>query len=165
MNFISKVTSVCLFLFLITACTAPKQSYIPPKDYNFNKSMSFNQEYEAVWEKVILFLGENNIAIDEIDKDSKFIQASYSNSKLEGRVSEFLDCGSKINPRIMISAYIAKFNIIVSGEQPIKVTVNTFFDIEGEKTYNEYWSGKKVSIECNSTGVFENVIFEYINTN
>lgn len=147
---------------LISACARPKQSYVPPKDYGVKKSMSFDKEYDKVWKETISFLGENSITIDEIDKNSGFIQASYTNSKLEGKIGEYLDCGSKISPKVMINGYIAKFNIIISEDKLTTVTINTFFDIDGEKTYNEYWSGERVSIKCNSTGVFENEIFEYI---
>lgn len=147
-----KVILISLSLFILISCGT---SYIPPKKYDVVKSKEFDKSYDEVWANIIAYFGENNIPIENLEKASGFIKAKsekkYSVNKL------YLDCG-QTSSRVSINELTISCNITVRKSNPIKVTINTFTEVAGMNV-------KYYDVHCNSTGAFENEIFEYIESN
>lgn len=152
-----------LGVILLASC----KSYVPPQNYNFSNEQEFNQTYDEVWTKIISLFSEYGVPIKTIDKASGLIATDY-NLGAES-LSSIMDCGT---PAEDLNIYkfenqTANFNIQVVrlSDQKTKVKVKTFF----KSLYVRYSSqnGRWVRtgsqwLNCNSTGAFENSIFNYI---
>lgn len=142
---------VLAFLIVLVGC----QSYKPPKEYDVVKTKEFRKGYDEVWGSVIAYFAENNIPIENLEKASGFIKAkpttNYSINEL------YFDCGETTS-RAKVNEMDITYNITVAKGNTTKVTINVFTELRGLNI-------KYYDVYCNSTGVFENEIFEYIGTN
>lgn len=81
------VLTVILSLF-IAAC-AGKTTYIPPtQTYKANNSVTINKPIAEVWKQIVPGLGSSFFVINNLDKQSGFINISYS-----GDPEKYVDCG------------------------------------------------------------------------
>jgi hypothetical protein len=75
-------------LFLLTGC-AGKVNYTPPSTTSTAKnSITVDESVDRVWKTIIPSLGSSFFVINNIDKDSGFINLSYS-----GDPEKYIDCG------------------------------------------------------------------------
>jgi hypothetical protein len=59
-----------------------------PATYNYEKSKSYSQRYDQIWEDLVGFFANRNISIKSIAKDSGVIYAETSRFE-----EELADCG------------------------------------------------------------------------
>jgi Holliday junction resolvase RusA-like endonuclease len=153
----SKACYLMVFVFVISGC-AGKVNYIPPThSQNIQNSKVVNVNKNEVWKKVVSSLGSSFFVINNLDKESGFINLSYS-----GSPEKYIDCGQidsyLSNARgkrryvfptstgfkeyeTMINGYLGfhkrkmelngRINIVIQEEAPIqtRVTVNTRYVI------------------------------------
>ncbi len=155
-----------LFLFsliILVSCSA----YQPPKTYNFPTEMEFDKTYDEVWTRVISLFADAGIPIKTLDKASGLI-ATESNLGAQ-EFATVMDCGT---PASDLNVYkfenqLGKFNVQVISISPnrTKVKVRTFFKTLYVRYTRQqgYWvrTGSQW-IDCNSTGAFEALIFNYL---
>ncbi len=135
---------------LMVGCAA----YTPPQKHDFDKTKSFNKDYDAVWNKIIGFFASKNIPIKTVDKNSGFITTEYD---LLTNPFWYMDCGeggSKTQARATINLTATK-----EGDKTT-VTVNTFFSCHLK--YMGATTGADNRIDCVSNGRFEKELFDFI---
>lgn len=130
----------------------------PPKVYKVDKARTINKTYDNTWAKIVRWFSENNSPIKNMDKSSGFISSEY-NLRVDGGTT-YADCGS---PEFAIRHGDTKgnFSIILekAGDSVTKVTTNIFFKVE---RYNINTGGFVGQSDCNSTGVLEKELLDYI---
>lgn len=85
-----KKIAITLFVSIVLAGCAGKMDYIPPQPVGTTKNtITINQPKDMVWKKIIPSLGASFFVINNIDKDSGFINISYS-----GDPEKYVDCGT-----------------------------------------------------------------------
>lgn len=158
----SKSVKISMLLIVVSIVLVSCKAYIPPKEYQFEKSQTFEKDYSKVWEKIITYLGENNINVDKVEKESGFIKANYKDARIQNGIGQIMDCGQNAS----IDSFLGEFNIVVSktDDNKVKVSINTFYSCI--RVVNPYTSPpQKEKTNCNSTGAFENHILEYLKNN
>jgi hypothetical protein len=78
-----------LVVSVASAC-ATSTNYSPPTKVAVNNSVKINKPFEAVWDQLVKELSADFFVINNIDKNSRIINISFSSS----RPSDFIDCGS-----------------------------------------------------------------------
>jgi len=79
---------LALSLFLIAGC-AGKVEYTPPaSSYKVSNTLIVNKPKNDVWKQVITALGGSFFVINNMDKESGFLNVSYS-----GDPENYVDCG------------------------------------------------------------------------
>lgn len=78
-------TSCCL----LSGCIASRYAYSKPTDRSYVNNMVVKQPFDILWKKTIAALGESFFVINNISKESGFINVSYS-----GDPEKYVDCGS-----------------------------------------------------------------------
>lgn len=154
-----------VILFALAVLVLSCQGYVPPKKYNFEKTRVIEKSFDETWSKLIQWFGNNNTPIKTIDKSSGIISTEYD--LRADNASSYLDCGtSGFGASVKTNDFKGNFNIVVEKVQDksTKVTINCFF--KGVRADLEYVGGKYVNvdknIDCNTTGVLESQLFEYI---
>lgn len=121
-----------------------------PATYTVSNSRTYNQEYDAVWEKIVQFFASRNIPIKNIAKDSGVIYAE--NTSFD---ASYADCGT--GGLMVPFAHRASINVFVtrSGEKPT-VSVNTQFE------EMRRFDANTQTVRCNSKGVIEQAVLDAI---
>ena len=148
MNYMKLINQSLVFVIAVLALTSCASM---PASYAFNNSRTYDQSYDAVWEKIVGFFASRNIPIKNIAKDSGVIYAESSSFD-----DTFADCGKG---GLMIPiARRASFNVFVtrSGDEP-KVSVNTQFQ------ETRQFDTTVTTVTCNSKGVIERAVLDAIN--
>lgn len=71
--------SILFFSFLFYGCVSSKFTYTPPKEIKrIENTIVVNSSKDAVWKKLIQGIGTNFFVINNMDKESGFINISYS---------------------------------------------------------------------------------------
>ena len=122
-----------------------------PASYAVNNSRTYDQSYDAVWEKIVGFFASRNIPIKNIAKDSGVIYAESTSFN-----DTFADCGK--GGLMVPFARRASVNVFVtrSGDKP-KVSVNTEFQ------ESRRFDASVTTVTCNSKGVIEQAVLDAIN--
>lgn len=132
-------------------------------DFSYNKKSPLIEDFslEIEKEKIYCLIGENGAGkstllklisgIENLEKASGFIKAKATTTSID---SAFFDCG-KTSSNAYINELIIAYNITVRKGDKTSVTINTFTEVKGLNV-------KYHNVHCNSTGAFENGIFEYI---
>lgn len=156
------------FLFILSfIILASCSSYKPPKTYNFPTEMEFNMTYDEIWTRVISLFADAGIPIKTLDKSSGLI-ATETNLNAQD-FATVMDCGT---PASDLNVYqfenqLGNFNIQVISISPnkTKVKVRTFFKtlyVRYTRQYGQWVRTGSVWLDCNSTGAFERMIFNYL---
>ncbi|MBU0473261.1 MAG: hypothetical protein KKF62_03780 [Bacteroidetes bacterium] len=148
-----------LLVIFVFGCS----TYKPPKTYEVVKEMTYNKSFDDVWNLAIEWFANHGTPIKNMDKVSGFIATEYS---LSTRQMNCLDCGSAGQNLFAVQRLDdprGNFNLLIKkiDDNNVKVTVNCFF----KATSNVYFDGKLNSsntIDCNSTGLLEKEIVEYL---
>lgn len=85
----------CIASVLALSACAGKYDYTPPRAYSQTQNtVTVDSSKDDVWKKLIVSLGKNFFVINNMDKESGFINISYN-----GDPELFVDCG-------VISSYV-----------------------------------------------------------
>lgn len=138
-----------LVIFTVVGCGTM------PKEHFFNKQVKISNEYDIVWSAIVSFFAENNVPIKTIDKSSGLIVAE---SQVFPEV--WADCGKASFVEFRSDA-IGTFNIFALKQTGggVNVSVNSSFHCNRYDTLNGVPMGR---MQCNSTGVFERMLLDYI---
>mgnify|MGYP001286665185 CR=1 FL=1 len=79
--------AACLVL---SGCATSTANYTPPKEHSVVNTKSINKPFDTVWDSLVRELSSDFFVINNIDKNSRLINISFSSM----RPSEFVDCGS-----------------------------------------------------------------------
>lgn len=131
-------------------------SYQPPKEYKFDKTRTYNQKYDDIWDKTVKYCTDNNIPLKSMDKNSGLIVSEYN---LNDRLKGCYDCGELASLQDF-EDFSAVFNIVIKKENDMKTTVIITVYYKTELVVQSF-SYKKL-INCNSTGKLEKEIFDYL---
>ncbi len=78
-----------LALLVLGACATSGASYRQPATYNIETERMLDTPFADVWDMYVAKLSESFFVINNISKDSRLINVSFS----VDRPSEFVDCG------------------------------------------------------------------------
>lgn len=149
-----------VFLLIFIGCAA---KYQPPKTYDVVKEMTYDKSFDDVWSLAIEWFANHGTPIKNMDKSSGFIATEYS---LGTGQLNCLDCGIP-GENLLVAQRLddprGNFNILIKkiDENKVKVTINCFF----KATSKVYFDGRLTStnsIDCNSTGLLEKEIIEFL---
>ena len=77
-------------VIVLCGCATSTATYSPPAAPNVVNTKLINKPFDVVWEKMVKELSGDFFVINNIDKNSRLINLSFSSQK----PSEFVDCGS-----------------------------------------------------------------------
>ena len=154
-----KYLFLLLSLIMLSCATYKAPKYKAPD--NFDKSRTYNKNFDEVWGKIIKYFAEKNIPIKTIEKASGIIATEYSLNTLSNK--DCLDCG-EMGFGQSLSDYTGNFNVFVEkiNENQTKVTVSTFFNAMMETVILFARTPSYRKIDCNSTGILEKDLLYYI---
>ena len=153
---------ILLFILIISSCA----TYQPPKTYDFEKERIISKTFEETWGKIIEWYASYGSPIKNMDKTSGFIATEFNLSAHNS--TYYFDCGQEgadLGSYQKLENPIGNFNILVKriDDSKTKVVVNTFFSVT-RKYYghinNKFKKSEKIN--CNSTGVLEKELLDYI---
>lgn len=149
-------------VLIITSCA----TYQPPKTYDFEKERVISKPFDETWGEIIEWFASYGSPIKNMDKNSGFIATEFNLSVSNSE--DYFDCGqagANISTFQKFENPIGNFNILVKkiDDARTKIVVNTFFSV----TVNYYQHinmkfEKSEKINCNSTGVLEKELLDYI---
>ncbi len=73
----------------LTGCATSTTNYAPPIAKTVQNNRQINQSFETVWDRLVKQLSSDFFVINNIDKNSRLINLSFSSQ----RPSDFVDCG------------------------------------------------------------------------
>lgn len=82
------IALICLAVML-SGCATSKMDYVEPQVIRVENTKVVNQPFDLVWDKLVRNLSSDFFVINNIDKNSRLINISFSSHK----PSEFVDCG------------------------------------------------------------------------
>lgn len=147
--------------------------YTPPKTYNVVNETTISKSFDVVWEKTIEWFATHNTPIKIMDKNSGLITTDY-NLTVE-MAGNYMDCGEGGSAYYVFASSNQKlenpmgnFNVLIKkvDENNTKATINVFFScLLNTYTSTTYGTSPSSSekINCNSKGVLERQIIEYLN--
>ena len=144
----NKAISIIIVLFFLS-CGAPA------KKHDIINYANFESDFDPVWSAVIQFFATNSIAIKTIEKASGIIYAEPQIFPMS-----WVDCGKPYLLEIFKEPE-SSFNVLVKnedGEIFVQITANFQTQVFVSGRFQEYRS-------CYSTGIFENLLLEYIEDN
>tara|TARA_Y100000991_G_C21969625_1_gene348703 strand:+ start:68 stop:535 length:468 start_codon:yes stop_codon:yes gene_type:complete len=139
-----------LYVIILGGCASTPVVEIAP----FDKSASFEGDFNQSWSKLVAFMSTNDISIGTIEKDSGLITLSGDNLQ-PSVIKNYCDATSGFLS-VLSSGRAQGSVLMVDDEGFITVTVNAKFQgtfvnaMTNPPTYNTY--------PCNSTGVFETAV-------
>lgn len=81
--------TIFLALILLSGCASSGGSYRQPGTYDVTTERMLNIPFTSVWDLYVAELSESFFVINNISKESRIINVSFSSN----RPSEFIDCG------------------------------------------------------------------------
>jgi hypothetical protein len=151
-------------LFIICISLIGCTSYKPPQIYNIEKTKIVEKSYDVVWSKIIMWFGEHNTPIKNIEKASGFISTEY-NLSAKNSIG-ICDCGEPAS-LTYFGDTSGNFNIVVEriSDNSTKVTISAFFTgiLYSPNFANQYAPPIQTKMDCNTTGQVEKEIFDFIN--
>ena len=149
---ITKILMLVIIAFLTGCVTAPVVEIKP-----FDKSVSFEGDFDESWGKLVRFLSTNDVNIGTIEKDSGLITLSGDNLSA-GLIQEYCDAAAPF--MWVLSSGLAKGSVLMTNEDGfITATVNVKFN--ATSSYTDYMGGsgtKYSTTSCNSRGAFETAL-------
>jgi hypothetical protein len=139
-------------------------SYQPPKEYKFDKTRTYNQKFNDIWDKIVKYCIEYDIPLKNMDKNSGLIVSEYN---LNDKLKDCLDCGQLASLQ-SFDNFAAIFNFVVKKrtDNITEVIITTYYKtaIVVPNLASVYAPPIRKPIDCNSTGVLEKQIFDYLET-
>lgn len=84
------LSSVCvLALVFLSGCATSTLNYQAPVEKKFDNTATVNQQFDLVWDRLVRQLSSDFFVINNIDKNSRLINLSFSSQ----HPSDFVDCG------------------------------------------------------------------------
>lgn len=151
-----RFTVMPLAVSILASCASVQ--YSPPQVSDFEKSKTYNQNYEKTWLRVVEWFAQNDITIDQIDKESGLIAAK------EFTVDDsYLDCGSFKTAGVSDSSMVraGAVNVVV---RDLRGRSSMSVNFWGEFLYTASGSGSFFieNGKCLSKGKLENQIISHI---
>jgi predicted small lipoprotein YifL len=87
---IRTATVLALLSLTIAGCATSTSSYIPPTENRVINTKFVNKPFDVVWDGLVKELSSDFFVINNIDKNSRLINISFTSQ----RPSEFVDCGT-----------------------------------------------------------------------
>ena len=86
-----KINIIFISLITLSGCATSNMNYLPPSTSNkIEHSVQINEDFEVVWDRLVKNLASDFFVINNIEKNSRIINVSFSASK----PSDFVDCGN-----------------------------------------------------------------------
>lgn len=82
-------SALMLSVLMLAGCATSSISYVPPSDRRVINTMTVNQSFDQVWDRLVRQLSSDFFVINNIDKNSRLINVSFTTK----RPSDFVDCG------------------------------------------------------------------------
>lgn len=142
-----KLCAVAVGAAALSGCvTAPMQ-------HQFDKTHSFEESKDVLWERAVSFFAERNLSIKTIEKVSGIIAAERSITAPSAGIEGFADCGS--SPLEIPVAQTIDLNLFVRSLPNGKTTatVNTNFT-----ETRRFGNGPPSTVSCTRTGKLESSI-------
>lgn len=90
-NFLTwRLSSLLLMSSLIAGCAGSSLSYTPPSDHEVVTEKVISAPFEITWDRYVAELSKSFFVINNISKDSRIINVSFSTDK----PSRYIDCGT-----------------------------------------------------------------------
>ena len=89
MNFRTPTLLPVIASLLLAGCATSTTNYTPPAEPKIVNTKFVNKPFEAVWDSLVKELSGDFFVINNIDKNSRLINISFTSQ----RPSEFVDCG------------------------------------------------------------------------
>ena len=89
MNITTSTTLVAM-CFAIAGCATSTMNYAPPTEARIINTKFVNKPFDIVWDGLVKELSSDFFVINNIDKNSRLINISFTSQ----RPSEFVDCGT-----------------------------------------------------------------------
>lgn len=77
------VLCILVFLVFISGCISGQNNYTPPKVYKAANSLAVDAPKDEVWKQLVKCLGSEFFVINNMDKESGFVNVSYSGDPME----------------------------------------------------------------------------------
>ena len=142
-------SALALMALAIASCVSPPDTYVVANQ------RTYQRPYDNVWQDLMGFFIEERLQIKTAEKASGIVYAE--NLRYSG--DEFADCGDTGLTEDVVGGSAA-LNVFVEpprqGTTATRVTVNTTFMQRRED------SGHTRTVDCNSTGVLENNLLDYL---
>ncbi|MBI1805159.1 MAG: hypothetical protein HY033_03715 [Ignavibacteriae bacterium] len=140
-------------------------TYRPPQSYSIDKERVYQKPFDDVWQKTVEWFATQGTPVKNMDKSSGFIATEYNLSA--ERAKYVMDCGKEGSAQ-NIENHVGNFNVVIKkvDDTETKVVVTTFFKAQRIDHKINVLTGEAVNevttIDCNSTGVLEKELLEYI---
>lgn len=139
----------------ISACSY--SLYIPPDIYIFEREKEFAMDKDLIWEKLIDFCAEYNLPIKIMDKNSGFLNTEF---RMYKDAIGLFDCGYYARRKIKVDVSGNLTFLVRTKNNKNYLIINNFFEPSNPSFYNIKIYDD--AVRCLSTGLFENIIFGYI---
>ena len=150
MGFSLRLLSLAAITLMLGACASAPVVEIKP----FDKSVSFEGDFDESWSKLVAFLSTNDISIGTIEKDSGLVTLSGDN--LSTGVIQ-LYCDARASFLLTLTGGKAGGSILmVEDDGFITATVNIKF--YGPLLNSLANPPQYTTSPCNSTGAFESAV-------
>lgn len=87
-----KIILSTVLVLLFTACAQSTMNYTPPSNFNSNNIQTtkvINKDYNKAWDELVNKLSENSFVINNMSKESGFINLDFSITN----PTKYVDCG------------------------------------------------------------------------
>lgn len=156
--------AVCLAIVMLCGCvTAPQM-------FQVNNVRQYPVSKDVLWDRVIRYFATSNIQVKTVAKDSGVIYAERlitgsvpTEWSARGRIGDLADCGKDF--MAIPAAQAMQFNVYVrelgAGLSSATVTVTYVESYQGMNTMYGYYEPPP-AVNCNSTGVLEGKVLDFI---
>ncbi len=86
---LSKIIAALIVSVVLSGCATSDMSHTSPKNYSINNSIEVKNDFDVVWDRLVKKLASDFFVINNIEKESRLINVSFSSST----PSQFIDCG------------------------------------------------------------------------
>ncbi len=141
--------ALALMALAIASCVSPPDTYVVANQ------RIYQRPYDDVWQDLVGFFIDGRLQIKTAEKASGIIYAEY----LRYRGDEYADCGDIGLTEDIVGGSAALNVFVVPPRQGItgtRLTVNTTFMQRRED------SGHTRTVDCNSTGLLEKNLLDYL---
>ncbi|WP_297820484.1 hypothetical protein [uncultured Paraglaciecola sp.] len=144
------MSSVVLAALMLGGCASAPVVEIKP----FDKSVSFEGNYDESWSKLVGFMSTNDISIGTIEKDSGLVTLSGDDLSPE-LIAEY--CDAKAPFLWVLTGGKGSGSVLMTEDSGfITATVNVKF--QGTSTYTMANPPQYKTAKCNSRGAFESAV-------
>ena len=133
------------------------------KVYFPDKSMAYNKSYDDVWNKLTKWCDSSVVSVKCIDQKTGLISFEFNlNSDMSDKYVDYLVNGKSA----FFQHCIGKIYIIVKQQtEKVIVNIDSYYEAEApqDSIQSKFVTSYLKKVKCQSTGILEKEIFEYIN--